>query len=130
MPPTMANGKICYLEIPAIDVGKSVAFYQAVFGWKVTKYPGPQDYWLVTTGEPGTPGIDGGIFRPDGIFTATVNTIEVDDLEAAAQKVKAAGGQTVTPKSTIPGVGYQIYCKDIEGTLFGLHQADPQAKAA
>ena len=24
MPPTLANGKICYLEIPAIDVRRSV----------------------------------------------------------------------------------------------------------
>jgi len=121
--------RVVHFEITANDPEKVVAFYQAVFGWKVTKYPGPQDYWLVTTGEPGTPGIDGGIFRPNEIFSATVNTIEVDDLDTVAEKVKAAGGQTVTPKSTIPGVGYQIYCKDIEGTLFGLHQADPQAKA-
>ena len=120
--------RVVHFEITANDPEKVVAFYQAVFGWKVTKYPGPQDYWLVTTGEPDKSGIDGGIFRPNGIFTATINTIDVDDLDAAAEKVKAAGGQTVTPKSTIPGVGYQIYCKDIEGTLFGLHQADPQAK--
>ena len=29
MPPTYANGKICYVEIPAIDIPRSVAFYQA-----------------------------------------------------------------------------------------------------
>jgi predicted enzyme related to lactoylglutathione lyase len=120
--------RVVHFEITANDPEKVVAFYQEVFGWKITKYPGPQDYWLVTTGEPGTPGIDGGIFRPNEIFTATVNTIDVEDLDAAAEKVRAAGGQTVTPRSTIPGVGYQIYCKDVEGTLFGLHQADPQAK--
>jgi predicted enzyme related to lactoylglutathione lyase len=122
--------RVVHFEITANDPEKVVAFYQEVFGWKITKYPGPQDYWLVTTGEAGTPGIDGGIFRPGELFTATVNTIDVPDLDAAVEKVKAAGGQTVTPKSTIPGVGYQIYCKDVEGTLFGLHQADPQAKAA
>ena len=37
MPPTMANGKICYLEIPAIDIPRSVAFYEAVFGWKTRR---------------------------------------------------------------------------------------------
>ncbi len=120
--------RVVHFEIAANDPEKVVAFYHDVFGWKITKYPGPQDYWLVTTGEPGTPGIDGGIFRPSELFTATVNTIDVPDLNAAAEKVKAAGGQTVTPKTTIPGVGYQLYCKDIEGTLFGMHQADSQAK--
>jgi len=34
MPPTLGNGKICYLEIPAIDVRRSAAFYQAVVGWQ------------------------------------------------------------------------------------------------
>src|SRR5260370_39203693 len=33
--PTLGNGKICYLEIPAIEIEKSAAFYQAVFGWQV-----------------------------------------------------------------------------------------------
>jgi hypothetical protein len=29
------NGKICYLEIPAIDIDGSVAFYKTVFGWNI-----------------------------------------------------------------------------------------------
>jgi predicted enzyme related to lactoylglutathione lyase len=33
MPPTR-NGKICYLELPATDIARSRAFYEAVFGWK------------------------------------------------------------------------------------------------
>ena len=37
MPPTLANGKICYIEIPATDIVSSVTFYQAVFGWKVRR---------------------------------------------------------------------------------------------
>ncbi len=35
MPPTPTNGKICYVEIPAIEVPRAVEFYQKVFGWKV-----------------------------------------------------------------------------------------------
>jgi predicted enzyme related to lactoylglutathione lyase len=34
MPPTLANGKICYVEIPAVDVLQSIAFYEAVFHWQ------------------------------------------------------------------------------------------------
>jgi uncharacterized protein len=33
MPPTLANGKICYLEIPAADITRSSDFYNKVFGW-------------------------------------------------------------------------------------------------
>jgi predicted enzyme related to lactoylglutathione lyase len=31
--PTFANGKICYIEIPALDIQQSSKFYQTVFGW-------------------------------------------------------------------------------------------------
>jgi predicted enzyme related to lactoylglutathione lyase len=31
----MANGKICYVEIPALDVRRSALFYQRVFGWSL-----------------------------------------------------------------------------------------------
>ena len=37
MPPTVANGKICYVEIPAVDVPRSIAFYEAVFGWQTRR---------------------------------------------------------------------------------------------
>ena len=33
--PTFANGKICYLEIPALDLQQSSTFYQIVFGWNI-----------------------------------------------------------------------------------------------
>ena len=37
MPPTMANGKICYIEIPALDIEQSANFYRTVFGWMIRK---------------------------------------------------------------------------------------------
>ena len=33
--PTLANGKICYIEIPADDINRSSAFYRDVFGWQI-----------------------------------------------------------------------------------------------
>ncbi len=33
--PALANGKGCYIEIPALDIKASAAFYHAVFGWQV-----------------------------------------------------------------------------------------------
>ena len=35
MSPASANGKICYIEMPATDVARSADFYTRVFGWKV-----------------------------------------------------------------------------------------------
>jgi len=33
MPPTLANGKICYIEIPSTDIARSADFYTQAFGW-------------------------------------------------------------------------------------------------
>ena len=37
MPPTRANGKICYIEMPATDIARSAEFYKKVFGWNLRK---------------------------------------------------------------------------------------------
>src|SRR5258708_19539108 len=37
MPPTFANGKICYIEMPTTDIARSSNFYKQVFGWNIRK---------------------------------------------------------------------------------------------
>ena len=37
MPPTLTNGKICYIEMPATDVRASSEFYEKVFGWGIRR---------------------------------------------------------------------------------------------
>lgn len=122
--------RIVHFEIPAENPEKVAAFYREVFGWEIAKWDGPVDYWMVKTGENGTPGIDGGLFKPsDGMPGVTINTIDVDDLDAAVAKVTANGGSVAVPRMAIPGVGYMAYCKDVEGNLFGLMQMDESAGA-
>ena len=56
--------RVVHFEITSNDPEKSAAFFQKVFDWKVTKWEGPQEYWLVETGEEEEPAINGGLFRP------------------------------------------------------------------
>lgn len=35
MASALTNGKICYLELPALDVDQSASFYARVFGWSM-----------------------------------------------------------------------------------------------
>ncbi|KAA5536428.1 VOC family protein [Taibaiella lutea] len=35
--PTYGNGKICYIEMPSLDVNVSADFYEAVFGWEIRR---------------------------------------------------------------------------------------------
>jgi predicted enzyme related to lactoylglutathione lyase len=117
--------RVTHFELPADDPERAVAFYQKVFGWKINKWEGPVDYWLITTGENAS-GINGAIMRRENV-TNTVNTVDVPSLDEFSQKVVAAGGKVMTPKTAIPGVGYFAYCTDTEGNLFGIMQDDPAA---
>ncbi len=120
--------RIVHFELPAKDPEKLAVFYREVFGWEITKWEGPVEYWLVKTGEEGTPGIDGGFFKPEnGMPAVTLNTLDVADLDASIANVTANGGEIVVPKMAIPGVGWMAYGKDVEGTLFGMMQSDMQA---
>ena len=120
--------KIIHFEIPAEDTKRAVAFYKKAFGWKFNKYGGEgMAYWLATAGEDEEPGINGAISEKDKTHPTTINTISVLSFEDAVKKIKAAGGEILGPKMTVPSVGYMAYCKDTEGNIFGIMQMDPKA---
>jgi uncharacterized protein len=120
--------RFTHFEITSTDFEKTAEFYRNVFGWKVDKWEGPVDYWIVTSGDEKTPGINGGLMEAGGEFSGTINTVEVEDIDAAITRVKANGGIIVMDKGPIPGVGYQAYFKDTSGVIVGLHQADSSAE--
>lgn len=119
--------RVVHFEIPADDPERAVRFYEQVFGWKISKWGGPHDYWLATTGEKDQPGIDGAITRRSDI-PSVVNTIDVPSLDDYARSVVEAGGKIIMPKTAVPGVGYLAYCTDTEGNTFGILQPDMNAR--
>jgi predicted enzyme related to lactoylglutathione lyase len=124
--------RVVHFEIHAEEPERAVQFYRAVFGWEISKWEGPQEYWLIKTGPDGTPGINGGLLRRHGpidgqAVIAYVCTIDVPALDEYLQKMAAHGGTQVLPRMAIPGVGWLAYAKDTEGNIFGMMQADPKA---
>ncbi len=121
-------GRVIHFEIGADHPDQVGKFYQDVFGWEVRKWDGPIDYWLVMTGDADEAGIDGAIMQRQSDMPPTVNTIDVDSLEAAMKKVKGAGGRVLGEAQTVPGVGYFAYCADVEGNVFGMMESDETAQ--
>ncbi len=117
-----------HFEIPADDPQRAIEFYTKVFGWKFTKWDGPTDYWLISTGQAPEPGIDGGLLPRRDPRQPCVNTIGVANLPEMIAAVQSTGGSIALPKMPVPGVGWLAYCKDNEGNMFGMMQADPNAK--
>lgn len=120
--------RVVHFEIPLKNPEKTGQFYQAVFGWKIQKWDGPMEYWMVSTGDKSTPGIDGGLMRADQRFTHTINTMYVVSVDASIKHIETQGGKVVIPKMAIPGVGYMAYASDPEGNMFGIMEMDEHAK--
>ena len=119
--------KLRHVAINCENLDESAKFYADAFGWQVTRWGGPTDYWLVTTGEAPEVGIDGGIGRRQGPEDQVTNTIDVADLDAAVAAVEAAGGRITNPRHAVAGIGWLAYAADTEGNPFGMMQADESA---
>ncbi len=117
--------RVVHFELPTSDSGASRKFYEEVFGWKLKKWEGPVEYWLVMTGDPGTPGIDGALGGAANDLKGTVNTVGVADLDETLQKVTANGGEVIMPKDEIPGVGWLAYVREPGGAVLGVIQSLP-----
>ncbi len=118
--------KVVHFEIGVDNPKRAIKFYEKAFGWKVHKWDGPMDYWLIQAGDEDEPGIDGAFSarEPNSIIT---NTIGVDDVDKSIEKILSAGGEIIYEKQAIPGVGYLAYFKDTEGNIYGIMSDDPDA---
>jgi len=125
--------RVVHFEIHADSPKRAIEFYANTFDWKVEKWEGPEDYWLIVTGPVEAPGINGGILqRREPVegngMQAYVCTIDVPSVDEYMEKVKENGGTVVAPKMAIPGVGWLAYCLDTEGNIFGIMTSDMEAK--
>ena len=116
--PTLSNGKICYVEIPAIDVNVSVRFYQAVFGWQVRQRGDGSIAFDDTVGEVSGTWETGR--RPSG-EPGILIYIMVDSVAATIEAVVANGGKIVQPIGMdAPEITARF--SDPAGNVFGLYQ--------
>src|SRR6266404_3367565 len=93
-PPTLANGKICYIEIPALDAGASSNFYKSVFGWNTRKRGDGSLAFDDSVGEVSGTWILG---RKAMTEPGLLIYIMVDSVAATIEAVIANGGIIVQP---------------------------------
>lgn len=117
--------RVIHLEIPVGDPERAQAFYREALGWEISGSGGPVDYWLATTGPADQPGIDGALTRRSE--TSAWIHVGVDSVDKAIRGIEEAGGDAVTQKMPIPGIGYMAYCRDPEGNTIGVYEEDPSA---
>jgi predicted enzyme related to lactoylglutathione lyase len=116
--PTLANGKVCYIEIPALDIDASSDFYRSVFGWNTRK-----------RGD-GSLAFDDGVGEVSGTWVlgrkamtkpGLLIYIMVDSVAVTIDSVNRNGGKIVQP---IGGDAPEITARfsDPAGNVLGLYQ--------
>ncbi len=118
MPPTPTNGKICYVEIPALDIPRSAEFYAKVFRWGIRRRGNGSTAFDDTTGAVSGAWVVG---RPSSPQPGLLIYIMVDNVAATIDAVVAHGGVLVQP---IGGDAPEITARfrDPAGNVIGLYQ--------
>ena len=118
MPPTSANGKICYIELPAVDVKRSADFYAKVFGWQIRKRGDGQLAFDDAIGEVSGTWVLG---RPASSKPGLLVYIMVDSVAKTIDAVVASGGELVQPiGADAPEITARF--RDPGGNVIGLYQ--------
>lgn len=118
MPPTLGNAKICYIEIPAVDVEKSVAFYQSVFGWTIRRRGDGKPAFDDGVGQVSGTWVTG---RPASADPGLLIYIMCDSVAGTIDAIVANGGEIVQPiGADSPEITARF--RDPAGNILGLYQ--------
>jgi len=116
--PNFANGKICYIEIPAADVARSADFYTKVFGWNIRKRGDGSTAFDDGLGEVSGTWVLG---RPPSTTPGLLIYVMVDSAEATVKLVIANGGEIVQPiGADAPEITARF--RDPAGNVLGIYQ--------
>ena len=116
--PTFKNGKVCYIEIPALDIKESVSFYQGVFAWEIRERGDGSIAFDDAVGEVSGTWVIG---RPPSPAPGILIYIMCDSVAETIAAVIAHGGKIVQPIGVdAPEITARF--SDPAGNVFGLYQ--------
>ncbi|MGH2998307.1 MAG: VOC family protein [Gaiellaceae bacterium] len=116
----MAKGEVVHYEISASDVDRAKRFWEGVFGWSFGESMPGIDYRMARVGENAGAALQPGEPGHPHVY------LDTDDIEASIGKVRELGGDAAD-KQPVPTFGWFSECKDSEGNVFYLWQADSSA---
>ena len=120
--PTLGNGKICYIEMPATDVARSAEFYGKVFGWNIRKRGDSSVAFDDSVGQVSGTWVLG---RRPAAEPGLLTYIMVDSVAATLEVIVANGGEVVQPiGADAPEITARF--RDPGGNVIGLYQQPTQ----
>jgi len=117
-PPTLGHGKICYLEIPAIDICRSAKFYEKVFGWKTQERGDGTLTFVDGVGQVSGVWVTG---APPATSPGLMVHIMVNNVELTLKEVVEQDGEIAQPIGAhLPEITARF--RDPAGNVLGLYQ--------
>lgn len=116
--PNYRTGKICYIEIPAIDISESAQFYQRAFGWHIRQRNDGSTAFDDSTGEVSGTWVPG---RSPSNNPGLVVYIMVASAATTVKAIIAAGGEIVQPVNPEEREVHALF-RDPAGNILGIYQ--------
>jgi len=117
-PPTIGNGKICFIQIPTTDIARSAEFYRAVFGWNIRQREDGRIAFDDGVGEVSGEWVLG---RPPSSEPGLLVYIMVDSVAATVEVILANGGELVQAiGADAPEITARF--RDPGGNVIGIYQ--------
>lgn len=119
---------ISWFEIPTLDIDRAAKFYETVFSIKLMPLDMPDIKMRMFPIEDMETGVGGALVKSDGFHVPSESLGPLlylnsnPDVQIALEKVEAAGGEILVPKTEIsPEYGYMGMFKDTEGNRIAVH---------
>ena len=114
-----------YFEIPVNDIDRAIEFYSDVFECELVKETihGNEMAFFPFDGQGA--GITGGLAKGESYkpsMNGSLIYLSTKDADNILKRVLAAGGETLFPKTLVPGLGYSAEFKDSEGNRVALFE--------
>jgi len=123
---------ISWFEIPATDLNRAQQFYETIFGTSLTALDLPnikmRMFPLENMMDVGGAIVDsGGFHKPSATDGPLIYLNANPDLQIVLDKVEAAGGKIMVPKTMIsPEYGFMAVIIDTEGNRIAFHSPPNQ----
>ena len=115
------NGKVSYMQIPALDTERSAAFYAAVFGWTIRGDASHRSFEDASGELIGAFVTDRRVAADSGILPY----VYVEGIDEMIERIEAHGGRTV--RAPYPeGDLWVATFHDPAGNLLGVWQRGPR----
>jgi predicted enzyme related to lactoylglutathione lyase len=124
----MDKNVVGWFEVPVTNMERAITFYEAVFGFKMQRFQMPQidmawfPYHEEGLGPAGSLVYNEEFYQPKDNGVLIYFTSAAGDVAKELEKVEAAGGQVLVPKTQISeDHGFMGIILDSEGNRIGIH---------